>query len=53
MIIPNNPTVQMHATLLLKHMQDIPTPSEEQRRFIGTLRKAMGMQSNNERHKSK
>lgn len=49
-IIPES--ANHHAQHLLAALLLIKEPTEEQRRFIGSLRKAMGMQSNNERRKS-
>lgn len=51
MILP--PDAIPHAQALLSAMQSLAAPTEAQRRFIGTLRKAMGHVSNNERHKGK
>lgn len=41
-----------HARALLAEMLLIETPSEDQRRFIGTLRKHLGLQSNNQKWRS-
>lgn len=38
----------VHAQALLVELQAIQTPTEELRRFTGALRKALGMQSNND-----
>ena len=46
LLFPRNALV--HAQALLAEMLAIETPSEEQRRFAGALRKALGMKSNNE-----
>lgn len=41
------------ALSLLAEMNAVANPTEDQRRFIGTLRKAAGIASNNAIHKSK
>ncbi|QYW02536.1 hypothetical protein CPT_Silvanus_062 [Stenotrophomonas phage Silvanus] len=41
------------ALSLLAEMNAIRNPTEDQRRFIGTLRKATGMKSNNQLHQAK
>lgn len=46
MIIPPD---AKHVAILLLSM--IPDKTEEQRRFIGTLRRAMGLTTNNEKRK--
>lgn len=46
-LFPRNALV--HAQALLAEMLAIETPSEEQRRFTGALRKALGMQSNTDK----
>lgn len=48
MIIPDTALAQHAASHLLREMERIPTPTEDQKRFIGSLRKAIGMQSKNE-----
>jgi len=49
MIIPE--TALAHALALLIAMQRMQNPTEAQRRFIGTLKKAQGLVSNNERNR--
>ncbi len=49
MIIP--PSAMSHAVALLIAMHRIQNPTEAQRRFIGTLKKAQGLVSNNERNR--
>jgi len=49
MIIPQH--AMPHAVALLIALQSIPNPTEEQRRFIGSLKKAQGLISNNERNR--
>lgn len=49
MIIP--PHLHIVADVLLKHLEAIPRLTEQQVRFIGTLKKAIGQQSNNEKRK--
>lgn len=49
MIIPQN--LHVVGNCLLTHMLAIPKPTSDQLRFIGSLKKAMGQQSNNEKRK--
>lgn len=47
------PEAMPHAVALLQEMVKIENPTEAQRRFIGTLRAAQGMVSNNAVHIAK
>ena len=50
-LIPHH--IMPTALQLLAELNKIENPTEEQRRFIGTLRKAAGLKSNNQIHQAK
>lgn len=52
-IIPDTALARVAAQHLLREMERIAEPTEEQRRFIGSLKKAAGIATNNEKRKGK
>lgn len=48
MILPPASRAEAHARLLLQELQRIKSPTEDQRRFTGRVKQALGLTTNND-----